>query len=172
MKIRKAEVRDMPELLNIYNYEVEHGTATFDLHTKTMEERMEWFDAHNHGNHLLIVADIDGKAAGYASLSPYRDKEAYAATVELSVYVAPNYRRQGIARWLMAEILEVARQRSDIHTVISVITDGNDASVALHEGFGFEYCGTMKEVGKKFGQMLGIVNYQLIMQRNSPAMHE
>lgn len=164
MKIRKAEERDMPELLNIYNYEVERGTATFDLNTKTMEERTEWFHAHNHGNHLLLVADIDGKAAGYASLSPYRDKEAYAATVELSVYVDLNYRRQGVARRLMAEILEAARQRSDIHTVISVITDGNNASVALHEDFGFEYCGTMKEVGKKFGQMLGIVNYQFMIK--------
>lgn len=163
MEIRKAEARDMPELLAIYNYEVEHGTATFDLHTKTMAERMEWFHAHNHGNHLLIVADIDGKAAGYASLSPYRDKEAYAATVELSVYVDPHYRRHGIARRLMAELLAVAKERSDIHTVISVITDGNDASVALHEDFGFVYCGTMKEVGKKFGKMLGIVNYQLIV---------
>lgn len=117
MKIRKAEVQDMPELLNIYNYEVEYGTATFDLNTKTMEERMEWFHAHNQGNHLL-----------------------------------------------MAEILEIAKQRSDIHTVISVITDGNDASVALHEDFGFEYCGTMKEVGKKFGKMLGIVNYQFMAE--------
>lgn len=163
MKIRVAEERDMPQLLAIYNYEVEHGTSTFDLHKKTMAERNEWFHEHNHDNHPLIVAELDDKAVGYASLSPYRDKEAYAATVELSVYVDPDYRRRGIARRLMAEILETAKQRGDIHTVISVITDGNDASVRLHEDFGFEYCGTVKEVGKKFGKMLGTVNYQLIL---------
>ena len=163
MRTRKAERKDMPELLAIYNHEVVHGVSTFDLKVKTMTERMAWFDAHNVGNHPLIVADVDGAVAGYASLSSYRDKEAYAATVELSVYVHPDYRRRGVARYLMEEILEEARERGDIHTVISVITEGNDASVKLHEAFGFRCCGSMDEVGEKFGRKIGIINYQLML---------
>lgn len=163
MMIRIAEINDMPRLLDIYNYEVLNGTATFDLHPKTMDERMEWFHAHNKDNHPLTVAEIDGRAVGYASLSPYRPKEAYSAAVELSVYIDPAYRRQGIARCLIADILEKARERDDIHTVISVITEENTASVKLHEEFGFVHCGTMKEVGKKFGRLLGTVSYQLIV---------
>jgi len=163
MNKRVAERKDMPELLDIYNYEVLHGVSTFDLNVKTMAERMVWFEAHNVDNHPLIVADLDGAVAGYACLSSYREKEAYAATVELSVYVHPDYRRRGVARYLMEEILEEARQREDIHTVISVITEGNEASVKLHEAFGFRCCGTMDEVGEKFGRKLGIVNYQLMV---------
>ena len=163
MIIRTAALKDMPRLLDIYNYEVLNGTSTFDLHPKTMDDRMEWFREHNIDNHPLIVAEIDGKAVGYASLSPYRPKEAYAATVELSVYIDPGYRGRGIARRLISDILDEARARDDIHTVISVITDGNEASVKLHEEFGFEYCGTMKEVGKKFGKLLGTVSYQLMV---------
>ncbi len=79
------------------------------------------------------------------------------------MYIDPGYRRQGIARRLISDILDEARARDDIHTVISVITDGNEASVKLHEEFGFEYCGTMKEVGKKFGKLLGTVSYQLMV---------
>lgn len=163
MIIRTAAIKDMPRLLDIYNYEVLNGISTFDLHPKTMDDRMEWFLEHNIDNHPLIVAEIDGKAVGYASLSSYRPKEAYAATVELSVYVDPGYRGRGIARRLISDILEEARGRDDIHTVISVITDGNEASVKLHEEFGFTYCGTMKEVGKKFGKLLGTVSYQLMV---------
>lgn len=163
MIIRAADRKDMPRLLDIYNYEVLNGTATFDLRPKTMEERMEWFYSHNQDNHPLIVAEIDGKAVGYATLSPYRPKEAYAATVELSVYIDPAYRRRGVARRLICAILAEARARDDIHTIISVITNGNDASVKLHEEFGFAYCGTMKEVGKKFGKLLGTVSYQLMV---------
>lgn len=163
MYTRIAELKDMPELLEIYNYEVLHGVSTFDLNIKTLEERMEWFYSHNIANHPLIVAVVDEAVAGYASLSSYRDKEAYAATVELSVYVHPEYRRRGVARYLMGEILKEARQRDDVHTVISVITEGNEASVKLHEVFGFRCCGTMDEVGRKFGRMLGIVNYQLMV---------
>ena len=163
MIIRPATINDMPRLLDIYNYEVLNGTSTFDLHPKTMDDRMEWFHEHNIGNHPLIVAEVDGKAVGYASLSSYRPKEAYAAPVELSVYIDPGYRGQGIARRLISDILAEARAREDIHTVISVITDGNEASVKLHEEFGFTYCGKMKEVGKKFGKLLGTVSYQLMV---------
>lgn len=164
MYTRLAIDADMPRLLEIYNYEVLNGTATFDLKPKSLKERMVWFHAHNVDNHPLIVAVLDDVVAGYASLSAYREKEAYAATVELSVYVASDCRRRGVARRLMADILKLAWERQDIHTVISVITEGNEASVKLHEEFRFEYCGTMREVGVKFGRPLGIVNYQLMVQ--------
>ena len=163
MIIRTAEEKDMPQLLDIYNYEVEHGFATFDLTPKSMEERMVWFREHNVENHPLSVAEIDGKAVGYASLSSYRPKEAYKTTVELSVYVDREYRRKGIAGKLTSRIIEIARERDDIHTVISVITGGNEASCLLHEHLGFVHCGTMKEMGMKFGKMLDIVNYQLMV---------
>ncbi len=163
MIIRTAEEKDMPELLNIYNYEVEHGLATFDLNPKTMEEWLGWFREHNVGNHPLIVDEEDGKAVGYASLSSYRPKEAYGATVELSVYIDKDYRRRGIAGELAFAILEIAKERNDIHTVISVITGGNEASIKLHERLGFVHCGTIREVGVKFGKMLDIENYQLMV---------
>ncbi len=163
MIIRKAQESDMPELLEIYNYEICNGTATFDLHPKTMEERMVWFREHNKDNHPLIVAELDGKAVAYASLSAYREKEAYAAAVELSIYVSPDYRRRGIARKLMEAILQEAKTRDDIDTVISVITGGNEASVRLHESLGFAYCGCLKGVGVKFGRKQDILNYQLLV---------
>ena len=98
---------------------------------------------------------------GFASLSPYREREAYAATVELSVYVRHTHRRKGVATRLMESILDEARQDPHTHMVISVITHGNAPSIALHEKFGFTYCGTLHEVGKKFGELLGIDNYEL-----------
>lgn len=159
--IRTAERRDIPALLDIYNYEVEYGVATFDLIPKTLEQRTEWFEEHNIENHPLIVAELDGKTAGYASLSSYREKEAYKSTVELSVYVAPDCRKCGIATALMEAILKMAREDESIHTVVSVITSGNAASTSLHEKFGFTFCGCIKEVGVKFGKYLSIDNYQL-----------
>lgn len=163
MIIRTAEEKDVPALLDIYNYEVKHGLATFDLNPKTMEEWLVWFRGHNVGNHPLIVAEEDGKAVGYASLSSYRSKEAYASTVELSVYIDKDYRRKGIAGKLSAAILETAKERDDIHTVISVITGGNEASIRLHERLGFVHCGIIREVGVKFGKMLDIENFQMMV---------
>lgn len=161
MFIRRAEIEDLEELLEIYNYEVENGIATLDLKPKTLEERKIWFYEHNIENHPLIVAEIDNHIAGYASLSSYREKEAYKSTVELSIYVGINYRKQGIAFTLMNEILKMAREDETIHTVVSVITGGNEASIKLHNKFGFEFCGTIKEVGMKFGKYVDIDNYRL-----------
>lgn len=161
MFIRKAELRDLAELLAIYNYEVVNGVSTLDLHEKALPEWQVWFSSHNVENHPLLVAVIGERIAGYASLSSYREKEAYRSTVELSIYISPEFRRHGIATELMAHILEEAREDECTHTVVSVITAGNEASRRLHEKFGFEFCGTIREVGVKFGKYQDIENYRL-----------
>lgn len=161
MIIRTAKIKDLQRLLDIYNYEAENGISTFDLHPKTLKEREEWFYLHNKDNHPLIVAEDDGNVIGYASLSPYRDKEAYNQTVELSVYVDSNFRNKGAATALMSEILKLAKSDERTKKIISVITSGNETSCKLHQKFGFEYCGSITKVGKKFGKYLGIDNYSL-----------
>ena len=161
LTIRPAALRDLEALTAIYNYEVEHGVATLDLTPRTLAERRVWLDAHNVDNHPLLVAEADGVVVGYASLSSYRPKEAYRTTVELSVYVTPDRRGQGVAAALMTELLALARQDPDTHAVVSVITSGNEASRRLHEKFGFTFCGTVPDVAFKFGRSLGIDHYRL-----------
>ncbi|BCJ96651.1 N-acetyltransferase [Anaerocolumna cellulosilytica] len=163
MIIRKAEKKDLVHLLEIYNYEVMHGISTLDLAPKTIEEWDVWFCAHNVDNHPLFVAEADNQVAGYASLSAYREKEAFKTTVELSIYIGPEHRNKGIASALMKIVLDEAKRDEKIHTIVSVITAGNEGSRRLHEKFGFEFCGTIKEVGMKFGTFRDIENYSLIV---------
>ncbi len=172
--IRKGRPEDVPALLDIYNYEVIHGTATFDLQPKTLAERMEWFDEHQTSAHPLLVAELPAQqekdvdaaltqpiAAGYATLSSYRPKEAYASTAELSLYVSPSCRGRGVATALMQAILQAAHECPELHMVVSVITGGNAASIHLHEKFGFTHCGTLHEVGYKHGAYRNIDHYEL-----------
>ncbi len=163
MVIRKPVREEIPALLDIYNYEVENGIATLDINKKTAADWERWYDNHNIVNHPLIVCEYDGKVAGYATLSSYREKEAYKSTVELSVYVSPSYRKTGVGTALMDAIIAMAKEDESIHTVVSVITAGNEASRRLHEKFGFTFCGTIPEVGEKFGRYVDIENYSLIV---------
>lgn len=163
MRIRKAEQKDLAALLDIYNYEVINGVSTLDLNPRTLTERQLWFDQHNVENHPLYIAEMDGCVAGYSSLSSYREKEAYKSTVELSIYISPDYRKRGIATALMGFILEEAKADARTHSVVSVITAGNEASCKLHEKFGFTFCGTVPQVGMKFGKFQDIVTYSLIV---------
>lgn len=167
MTIRPAEKRDVPALLEIYNYEVEHGVATLDLHPRTLHEWEEWFSEHQTASHFILTAEADGKPAGYASLSEYRQKEAFSSTAELSVYISPDYRRRGIASALTGAVLERARKLPELHSVVSVITAGNEASEKFHAKFGFRFCGTMHEVGFKHGKYQDIDNFELFLDKEN-----
>ncbi len=161
--VRAAVQEDLSAIAAIYNDEVKNGTATFDIRPKPLSEWEFWFSRHNKNNHPLIVIEPGGKVAGYASLSPYRDKEAYAETTELSVYIAKDFRRKGFASALLSELIRQAKNDPRTHLIVSVITGGNEASIRLHEKFGFTFCGTIHEAGKKFGKFLSIDNYELIV---------
>lgn len=163
MIIRWAEERDLQGMVEIFNYEVLNGTASFSIRPRTVEERKAWFEQHNRDEFPLIVAEENGKVAGYASLSVYRDNDAYAPTMELSVYVAHEYRGRKVGEALMTELLRIAREKGRAHAIVSVITSDNTASIRLHEKFGFEYCGVTKEVGRKFDRWLDTLFYQLII---------
>ena len=111
-----------------------------------------------------MVAELPGGVvAGYGSLSPYREKEAYKSTVELSVYIHKDLRRRGIGDALMTALLNAAEADPITHTVVSVITGGNLPSIRLHEKFGFTCGGTVREVGFKHGAYLDIVQYYKIV---------
>lgn len=161
--IRQATHADLAVLLAIYNYEIEHGVATFDTEPKTWEERKVWLEAHNRPdcNHPLLVAVVNGATVGYASLSTYNAKAAYTSTVELSVYVSPAARGKGVGAALMEAIIEEARCDERTHLIISLITGTNEVSVALHKKFGFTFVGTMHEVGYKHGRYLDVHTYEL-----------
>lgn len=164
LTIRYTEKTDLEALLNIYNYEVVNGTATFDLNPKSLADWEKWYNEHSVGNHFALTAVVEGTPIGYATLSGYREKEAYVQTTELSVYVHPDFRGRGIATKLINETVAIARERGDVHTIISVITGSNTASLKMHEKLGFTYGGTLYQVGKKFGKLMDIVNYQLILK--------
>lgn len=161
--IREPEREDLPRLLEIYNGEVLHGTATFDLRPKTLPEWETWCAQHNRDHHILLEAVADGRPVGYASLSVYREREAFAGTSELSVYVAPDWRGRGVATALLERVLQRAGEDGRTHAVVSVITQGNEASIRLHQKFGFRFCGALPEVGRKFGRLLGVEHYVLLL---------
>ncbi|QDP39574.1 GNAT family N-acetyltransferase [Radiobacillus deserti] len=160
--VRDAHVNDVPEMTDIYNNAVRTTTATFDLEEQTADERQMWFHSFND-QYPLIVAEFNGHVVGYCSLSPYRSKPAYAKTVELSVYIAPNHRGNGVGSILLEEIIKRAKKLG-YHTILGGVTEGNKRSMRLHEKFGFENVGCLKEVGFKFGNWQDVHFYQLILK--------
>lgn len=155
MELRLATLDDAAAIREIYNLEVTTSTATFDLVPRSLEEQRAWL-ASRSGVHAALVAELDGTVAGFGSLSPWRDRPAYATTVEDSVYVHRDHHGRGVGRALLTELVAVATAHG-FHACMARIVGGHQASIGLHHACGFEVVGTEREVGRKFGKWLDVV---------------
>ena len=167
VEIRHAERRDAEGIRTIYNRFVTESTALFDLVPRTLDEQVQWIDEHSGGHPALVAVaadadDVPGGVVGFGSLSPFRTRPAYAGTVENSVYLLDAYQRRGIGRMLLEELVRLA-QAHGFHTVIARISGGNEPSIALHAACGFETVGVEREVGRKFGRWLDVVEMQRML---------
>ena len=162
MIARAARERDVPAIAEILNEAIVNSLATWMHRPFSLEDRHEWFLARQREKFPVLVADIDGAVAGYASFGPFRAYDGYARTVEHSVYIHKDFRRRGLGRALMAPLLEAARARGD-HVMVGAIGLPNDASVALHAQLGFVEVGRMPEVGWKFDGWRDLLLMQKIL---------
>ena len=161
MEVRLAHLEDAEAIRAIYNAEVLGSTVTFDLQPRTAEAQRAWV-AHHQGAHPAVVA-VDGPTVvGFGSLSPFRDRPAYATTVEDSLYVEGTRRGQGVGGLLLDELVTLAVARG-FHTVIARVSGANDPSIALHRSRGFEPVGIEREVGRKFGRWIDVAVLQLML---------
>ncbi len=159
--VRPATHGDLEAITEIFNEAILKTTASFYLTERTVEDRREWFESHGK-RHPVLVAEADGNVAGWAALSQWEVREAYDGTAETSFYVKEESRGQGIGRQLKTAIIEEAR-RLGFHTLIARAAGESDASIHLNESFGFEKVGTMKEVGRKFGRLIDVHIFQLML---------
>jgi L-amino acid N-acyltransferase YncA len=158
--IRPADWRDLEAITEIYNEAVLTTTGTFDTEPKTLDEQRSWFK-HHGGKYPVVVAELNTVVIGWASLSRWSDRCAYTDTAELSLYVKQEYRRRGVGRKLMDAIVAEGRN-AGLHSVLARIAEGNENSIRLHESVGFHVVGVMREVGRKFGQLLDVSLMQLV----------
>jgi L-amino acid N-acyltransferase YncA len=162
MRTRLIERRDAEAVRDIYNVEVSESTVTFDLVPRSVADQLAWIDEHAGGHPAIVAVDDDETVVGFASLTPYRPRPAYATTVEDSVYVRRDQRGNGVGRLLLEDLVDLARDHG-FHSAIARIVGGHDASIALHRACGFEQIGIEREVGRKFGKWLDVVLMQKLL---------
>lgn len=162
IKIRNAADEDLPQLLTIYNEIIANTTAVYDYDPHTLEMRRKWFETKKEQGFPVFVAEEDDKIVGFSSIGPFRAWAAYKYTVENSVYVASGQRGKGIGKLLMPPLIQAARHLN-LHTIVAGIDASNDASIRLHQYFGFEEVAHFRQVGFKFDRWLDLKFLQLII---------
>lgn len=162
VSIRPAAESDIKSISDIYNYFVTRSTATFADTEETIEDRKVWFANHVANKLPVLVAELDGKVVGWASLSFYHQRSAYRQSVELSFYIHHEFLGRGIGRQLTEKLIPCARENG-YHCILSLVCSENDASIALLKKFEFEAVGDLKEVGRKFDRWLDVTILQKML---------
>ena len=159
--IRKVTFNDAQELVDIYNYYVINSIVTLDLvafSTRHFEEKIKEISSQ----FPFIVYEEQGEIIGYAYANTFRTKPAYKKSVELTVYIKHTSIGKQIGKKLYTELIKLLKEQN-YHVLIGGLTLPNDASVKLHEYFGFEKVAHFKEVGYKFDKWHDVGFWQLTL---------
>lgn len=159
--VRDATDGDMADVQQIYAHHVLHGLATFEEVTPTVDEMRRRREAVLAAGLPYLVAEVDGRVAGYCYATSYRPRPAYRYTIEDSVYVSEGLRGRGIGAALLGALI-ARTEAGPWRQMLAVIgNSGNAGSIALHARMGFQPVGTLRSVGFKLGQWVDTV----LMQR-------
>ena len=161
--IRPATEADLEAITVIYNREVEGTTNTLDTEPRDERLRRTWFGSHEAAAYPLLVAELDGLVAGWASLSPWSQRGGYARTVEASVFVAEGCRERGVGRELLVALIDAARQARH-RVILARVESTNEGSRRLARSLGFASVGVMHQVGEKFGRVLDVELFELLLE--------
>lgn len=159
--VRQAVLEDLPHVREIYNHYVMNSTVTFDEVPMTLAAmRKKWSTVQALGFPFIVAENPTGQILGYAYVYPWKEKAAYRYTVENSIYLGPAATGKGLGRELLSELISRSKA-AGIREIIAVIADkGAEASIGMHEKFGFTEIGRMGKVGFKFDRWLGTVLLQ------------
>jgi phosphinothricin acetyltransferase len=161
LHIRDFAERDVGPACALTNWYIANTTIHFAA-TPATEASFAQLYREGRARHPWVAADLDGRFAGYAKASTWRERDAYARTCETGLYVERTAHRRGVGRALYAELL-ARLTAGGFHTVVAGITLPNEPSIALHEAMGFQKVARFRECGFKFGSYHDVAFWQLVL---------
>lgn len=173
--IRDALPADAERLLEIYGYYVENTAVSFEYEVPGTEEFLGKMRKIKE-RYPYLAAGRGERVLGYTYAGPFIGKAGYARSAELTIYLDPAERRQGLGRILYEELIRRLRE-AGILNVYACIADPviedeylTKASVRFHEHLGFRTAGTFHRCGYKFGRWYNMVWMEKILGEHGTAV--
>jgi phosphinothricin acetyltransferase len=156
LNYRDADNSDLERIVEIYNSTISSRMVTADMENVSVESRQKWFDEHNPTNRPLWVIENNSKQIiGWVSLQSFYGRPAYAATVEISIYLDENQRGQGLGKQILQYCLDKA-PGFGVKTLLGFIFSHNEPSLKLFRHFGFEDWATLPNIALLDGKERGL----------------
>ena len=147
MLIRLATLSDLPDIVRIYNTSIPGRQSTADTEPVSVDDRLDWFSAHDPKRRPIWVLESQGKVAAWVSLQDFYHRPAYHETAEISVYVDPSTHQRGYGRTLVEMALAEA-PRLGIFNVLAFVFAHNAPSLKLFGLLGFQQWGYLPGVAE------------------------
>lgn len=164
--IRKVTEEDAAAIAAIYGHHVLHGTASYEIEPRSLDDTLAKIRRVTGPGWPFIVSDREGQVCGYAYVTQFRDRPAYAWMSENSIYVHPDWQGQGVGKELLLELLRRA-EAFGFRQMAAVIGGAEPASIALHKSCGFREVGRIRAAGWKHGRWLDSVYMQIALGKGS-----
>jgi phosphinothricin acetyltransferase len=149
MLIRHATPDDATGCLEVYAPFADDTAVSFEHEAPSVEEYAQRILRVNR-THSFLVAESAHEIAGFAYAGVHRERMAYRWTCEVSVYLGPDHRSQGVGRALYETLFPLLEQQG-FRLLLAGISVPNPASVALHKSLGFDEIGVYRRIGWKAG---------------------
>ena len=160
--IRVATEADAEEILAIYAKYIEQTAITFEYVVPSIEE-FRGRIRHTLERFPYLIAEKDGKIAGYAYVSPFKERAAYDWSVETTIYVNQEKKRMGIGGKLYAALEEALHAQHILNLNACIGYPQNEDeyltkdSEKFHQKLGYRLVGTFHDSGYKFGRWYDMI---------------
>lgn len=152
--MRKANIDDLPQIVEIYNSTISSRIATAETKEVTVESRAEWFGRHSE-KRPIYVEEIDGQIAGWVSFESFYGRSAYHLTAEISIYIHEHYRSNSLGSKLLEKAIGLCPSLG-LKNLVGYIFSHNNASLALFKKFGFSKWGELPDVAEMDGNLYSL----------------
>ncbi len=154
----EVEEKDLNTALDIYNYYIETTTATFDFDKITKEEFKNRVFINNNKYKTFLVY-MNNEIVGFCFLTQFRKKEAYDKTVEVGLYLKPQFTGKGLG-FEIANNMEKIAKENQFEILVASVSGENIPSIKLFRKLGYDQCAHYKGIAIKFGRKVDIIDFQ------------
>ncbi len=163
IRIKPTSSQHLSEICNIYNHYINHTCYTFEEVEWTIKDIEHKFLNITDANYPFFTCFDGDKIVGYYYLSSWNFRSAYNTTAEVTIYLHPESIGKGYGKAMYSHLIKNI-DNTRFHSIIACITIPNEASVALHEKFGFKKVSFFPEIGYKHSRWCDVGHWQLILR--------
>ncbi|MDO4410676.1 MAG: GNAT family N-acetyltransferase [Akkermansia sp.] len=163
MKIRSVQLSDAKAIASIYKHYVLHTPISFEIEAVSEAEMRSRISHIAARWPFLVCEDELGQLVGYCYAHEWKERKAYAQTLELTIYMKPDCCGKQLGASLMNQLIAECKEKG-FSVLIACITAENKQSCSFFESLGFKRVSYFEKVGYKFDRYWDVVDYQLTLK--------